>query len=236
MSVVVGDTFIQTLTANTSAGTGSFTTGAFGLTTKSGNSIIMSIADDSGAINNITSITSSAGGNAGVQALSVASTEGFSIWCISDITGAASNTLTVNYNSVAITNVSVTAQEFRGVLQAAPLDKFASATGTSAVPNSGASAITTRDKELIIGGVGYAAAGAAATLGAGYSNLGNEVTNVTLHTAQQHKVVGAAAAQTATFAITSAVWLCGVATFYGSFPSIRQPILRPHPFKPGLPR
>lgn len=235
MSVVVGDAFVQTLTANTNAGTGSFVTGAFGASIKAGNSIVITVADDAGVINKISSIVDSAG-NTYTQRISNAATDSISIWDCLGIKGGAGVTLTVTYVSASITNVSLVAQEFKGLLFPATADKSTSALATSTAPNSGASGITSRPNELVIGGVAYTAAGGVATLGATYRNLGNETTNAAIHSAQEHKVVGTTGAQTANFTITSAAWLCAVVTYYGSFPSYKPPSLRPHAFSPGIAR
>lgn len=235
MTLVVGNTFIQTLTGNTSAGTGTFTTAAFGANTSTGNSIIITVGDDAGAINKISTITDSAG-NTYTQATTVASTDSLSVWHCLGIKGGSSVTITVTYLSVSITNVSITAQEFQGLLYPAAADQAASTTGTSTTPTSAVSGFPAKERELVIGAVCYAAAGSTAALGTGYTNLGNETTNVTIHSAQESKVIGTSATQTASFTITSAAWLCAVVTYYGIAPSVRVNSLRPHPFSPGLAR
>lgn len=236
MSLRAGDSVVQTLTGNTSAGTGSFTTGAFAANTSTGNTIVIAVGDDSGSTNQVTVITDSAG-NSYTRVTSVASTLSLSIWYCSNIKGGTTPTISVTYLSVSITNVSVTAQEFTGVwINSVANDKFASATGASTAPLSAATAITTRESELVVGCLGYTGAAGVATLGAGFSSLGNEVTNVTIRTAQESKVVAQSGAYTAGFTIPSAAWLCGVATFYGGFPSFKQKSMRPAPFKPGLAR
>lgn len=228
--------FVQNLTSSTAAGTGSFTTSAFSRSTSNGNTLIITVADDSGLTNIITSITDSTGLNTYTQIFSTATSTSLSMWYCPNIRGGSSVTLTINYNSTSASNVSIVAQEFSGVLYLAPLDRSTSAIGTSTTPSSGATAITTKLAELVVGSVAYGSGGGTATIGAGFTNLGIDTSNAFIRSAQESKVISQTAAQTATFTTTSIAWACGVATFYASYPSFRPNTMRPAIFKPGIAR
>src|SRR4029079_8284092 len=65
------------------------------------------------------------------------------------------NTITVTHPSVSARAVSV--NEFSGLISSGRLDRFASATGSSASPSSGTTVSTLQPIELILGAVGVEA-------------------------------------------------------------------------------
>lgn len=79
-----------------------------------------------------------------------ASTNKFYVFCATGIAGGASDVIT--FHSGAAT-IYPTAAEFSGVASS-PLDQSSTAIGTSAAPDSGASATTTHAIDLVLGGEG----------------------------------------------------------------------------------
>lgn len=119
--------------------------------------------------------------------------------------------------SGAAARIDATVHEYSGLATSSSLDKTASAadaSGTSTAPNSGATATTTQNDELVFG-ADISGSLRTHTVGAGFSNGAQSPTGANAGLcAGEGMVVAATGAQTATFTFpTGATWACGVATF-----------------------
>lgn len=202
--------FVQSTTASESANATPLTTA--GIATTSTNLLVAGISFDSGTLNTITGVTDSKG-NTWSKAIELDAAALLSLWYSPNITGGSGHTLTIAYNDAVGSAISCVLQEFSGIATASPLDRTISAQGTSTAPSSGATATTTQADELVIGLVGWAGATSTASLGAGYTNLG-QVALANASTAVESKVVAATGAQTAAMALAaSRDWAAICATF-----------------------
>ena len=215
--------FVQSLTAIGDPGTGTYTSAAFGSSTTSGNLIVVTVSDDGGIANGITSVTDSKSNTYVKVPNEFPGAATVSMWYAKNITGGASHTITVNYDDTITFASTCVAQEFSGIDTTAPLDVYASTAATSTSPTSGATSSTTLADELVVGGLAFTAATTTVTLGSGYTNLGTtHQTNAGV--GMESKIVSGTGAQTATFTLgASRSWSCAVATFKaataGSSPS-----------------
>lgn len=202
--------FVKSTTGNTTSGT---TATAFVGSTTSGNLIVVTTSDDSGATSNGISVSDSKG-NTYTKALHTANASTLSMWYAPNITGGASHTVTATWSTAATGRVTVVAQEFDGGFNT--LDKSTSGAGSSTTPSSGATATTAAANETVVGGASYAGAATTITAGSGYTNLGTvSVANAGI--GQESKVVSSTGAQTATFSLAaSRAWVAGVLTFTGA--------------------
>jgi hypothetical protein len=202
----------QTVTASTTSGTGTLTTSAFAGSTTTGNLIVVGVSFDSGTLNTVTAVSDSKS-NTYTKILDLDGTQDVTLWYAQNITGGASHTVTVTFNSGAGAALGFVAQEFTGIASSSSLDKSVIAQGTSTTPASGNTAATTQADELVVGVLGFSSTSTSITLGSGYSNLGS-VTGTNLSAALESKVVAATGAQSAGATLgASRAWCMGVATF-----------------------
>jgi len=127
---------------------------------------------------------------------------------------AGVTTVTVTFANSCV--ASAIFREYTGVGNA--IDKHVSANGTSAAPSSGATATTTSANELVLGWYAGIATGGTPTAGAGFGNLTTNGAVAQVSAIEDLNQTGMAT-QTATFTITSAKWICGVATYALSPPA-----------------
>lgn len=172
------------------------------------------VATTDSGLNSITSITCTGMTFTKIDGLLVAGgTYDVSAWYAYNITGSATPTLTVNYVAGAIGGAII--REYSGGTTTDPLDKSASATGTTATLSSGATAALVGSNDLVIGFGGTGDSGNTYTAGAGYSNATTLKIGTTVDMGLEDKsLVGSTAAQTATFTVTNiSNSACIVATF-----------------------
>lgn len=218
--------FVQGTPAASSGSTPATTT-AFGSTVTVGNKIIVAIAYDGGGTGLTSGVTDNKGNtyqraNAGLQLSHSGTTLTLDVWFTVVTAGGTGLTVAVAFNDAA-TNAAVIAQEHSGNTV---VDKFAIAQGgSSTAPSSGATAATTDAAEDVIGIAAHGGAISAYTLGAGYTNLGqNSVANAQL--GMESKVIAASAAQTAAFTIAAArFWIAAVVTFRSAGNALGVPFI-----------
>lgn len=207
--------FVQSV-SKSSTGSTPMTSSAFGSSTTTGNLIVVSVSDDGGTAGGITSVTDSKSNTYTKIANEQAGSSTLSMWYAKNITGGASHTVTIAWNTGLVSQASFVAQEFSGCDTSSPLDRFTGATGSSTSPSSGATAATTTDAQLVVGGVAYFGTAVTPSAGSGYTNA-NSVAFTNASGSEESKVIALAAAQTATFTLSgSRDWSCGVATFKAS--------------------
>ncbi len=205
--------FVQSLTAIGDPGTGTYTSAAFGSSTTSGNLIVVTVSDDGGTLGGITSVTDSKSNTYTKVPNEFDGASTVSVWYAKNITGGASHTITVNYNTSITFASTCVAQEFSGVDTTAPLDVYTSTGGTGTSTTSGATGTTAQNDELVIGSLAFFGATTTVTLGSGYTNLGTtHQTNAGV--GMESKVVSSTGTQTATFTLgLSRGWSTAVTTF-----------------------
>jgi glucose/arabinose dehydrogenase/PKD repeat protein len=161
------------------------------------------------AAGNITSVTDSAG-NTYQVAVPTFRGSGLSqaVYYAKDIVGAASNTITVQFDK-AVTYADVRILEYRGLDQTSPFDVGRSAAGTAATADSGA-ATTTSANELVLGGGITTACFTAA--GTGFT--ARIITNPDCDIAED-RIVASTGSYSAT-ATASGAWIMQMATFKGA--------------------
>jgi hypothetical protein len=200
--------YIQGTSGSVVGGT-SFNLTAFGSNCGAGNLIVVSIRGGAVAVSTVTD----ASGNTYTKAVARADTPTNELWYAYNIVGGVKPVITVTMASS--TTACAGAQEFSGILSTSdPLDKTSSGHGTSGSPSSGATATTTQNTELVVGGLSYTTFTPAA--GSGFSNLltFNDGTDWGFI---ESKVVTSTGAQTATSSTSfSVAWDCTVATFKAS--------------------
>jgi len=191
----------------------STTTGAFPSATTTGNLIVVSISTN-GTANAVTSVTDVAG-NTYTKVWSVVNSSVTSdLWYASNITGGASQTVTVSVSSTRAT--AVVAHEYSGIAVTSPLDKSVTATGSSNSPASGSTSTTTVANEIVIGAVAMLGGTTTFTAGSGYTNL-NQQDAANVAVAQESLVVASTGTQAASFgASATTIWACGCITFDGA--------------------
>lgn len=122
------------------------------------------------------------------------------------------NTVTARF-SAANNHPFVAVYEYRGLSRTAPLDRVASAQGSSASVSAGPTATTTAANELLFGGVGFPFSwSGTVTAGAGYTmqlqDLGNS------RAASEARIVSGTGSYTLTFGLSGATeWSAVLATF-----------------------
>lgn len=201
----------------------------FSAATKKGNAVLVFITAAGGAVSAVadgTNTYSSADANYVFNTPATVST-----YYSANIVGGAAYTVTA---TIASGFGEMIIREYSG-LSTAPLDQVAHATGSSAAPNSGASALTTSEYQLVVGVAGFTVTDAN-SVGAGYINYTSQRTASAIHA--EDKLVGSSGAQTALFGTSSIfAWGCQVITFKAaSGPSFKAKSLRPAVFAPGLAR
>lgn len=204
--------YIQSV-SKPSTGVSPMTSLAFGSSTTTGNLIVVTVSDNGGVTNGITSVTDSKGNTYTKIPNESDGSSTLSMWYAKNITGGASHTVTIAWNTSLVSQASFIAQEFSGSDTTSPLDRYTSAHSTSTTPSSGATPTTTTDAQLVVAGVAYFSTNTTTTLGSGYSNLASTgITNANV--SMESKVISSAAAQTGTFTLAaSKSWAAGVATF-----------------------
>ena len=125
---------------------------------------------------------------------------------------AGANTVTATF-SATNNHPWLAIYEYKGLNAANPLDQTAQAQGSSAAPNSGATATTTSANELVFAAMGLPASYASTqTLGAGYTLLQNDTS--TSPASNETMLATSTGSFAATFSVTSSVnWSAIVATF-----------------------
>lgn len=142
--------------------------------------------------------------------------------------------------TATITHPSVTARaaifaEFSGIQQASPLDKTASAVGSSTTPSSGATATTTQADEVIFGAVAVETDGNSGSATTGMTPSASNISGTSTSGAGAASNMTADASyaiQTATNAQTAAWtgadntdWACAIATYKSLSSSVGTPKL-----------
>lgn len=206
--------FVQSTTGVSSGATNPTVSTAFGSAVVAGDLIVVTVCDDSGVANNITSVTDT-GGNTYVQLLNKNGTACLSMYYAIVKTGGASFTVSVTWNTGNTSGISFVAQEFNGFLSTPTPEytKFAGPTSSTS-PSSGASNSTNVAQALIVTGMEYASTATTVSLAGTFTNLG-AVNTANHSSAQASKVVTATGAQTGQFTLAlSREWICAVVTFY----------------------
>ncbi|HEV2246777.1 MAG TPA: putative Ig domain-containing protein [Terriglobia bacterium] len=129
-----------------------------------------------------------------------------------NILSAAGNTVTATFSTFN-NHPWLAIYEYKGLNTANPLDQTANAQGTSAAPNSGATATTTSANELVFAAMGLPASySGTQTLGSGYTLLQNDTS--TSPASNESMLVTSTGSYAAAFSLTSSVsWSAIVATF-----------------------
>lgn len=204
-------TFVQGTTA--SATTTPATTTAFASNPTVGNLIVVSVSDDSGVTNNVSSVTDLYG-NTYTQILTVASSSSLQMWYTEVASTGALFTVAAVWNPVSAGRCVIIAQEFSGFSGTPTLDKTTNTGSTGTAVSTGATAATTQAPELVVVGVSHDSTTSAYTAGLSYYNQGT-VNVANAAAAQTSKSVLTTGAQTGTSTIAaSRTWVAGVATFY----------------------
>lgn len=209
-SVPTGILFKQSTNGNaTSSPT---VTTAFSSSVSVGDLIVVTTSDDSG-VTSVSAVTDSKG-NTYARIVVVGSTSSYQRWYTVVQTGGSSFTVSATWNTGNTGRCTLVAQEFNGFIGTPILDKSSTNGSTSTSATSGATSSTTRNQELVVGGLSYASTASTVTLGTGYTNL-DGVNAANASVAQESQVVSVTAAQTATFTIgASRAYIAGVDTFY----------------------
>lgn len=167
--------FVQAQTGSSTAGTGTYTTSAFGSSATVGNTIIAIVTSDGNTASQVTSLTDSKGNTWTKDAETVdvaqATKRYVSVWRAPITTGGTGLTVTVNYDSASSNNSGICFQEWSSA-SAFTKDQTAgggSTTGTTS-PTTSTTGATTVASELVVGGFVSNSTQASFTAGAGYSN------------------------------------------------------------------
>jgi hypothetical protein len=189
---------------------------SFPAPTASGNLLVLSVSEDTGATNHVASVTDSAGNTwTRIGAVSVAghNSEGEMWYSVS-----AAPVTTVTVHTATAASLAFAIQEFAGVATTSPLDTMASASNTSTVASSGpvASAV---GNELAVGYVaGHASKQAITPTNAGYTtqpqqtNTGTASNLASVITGYQVLTSPGSLAFTGTFP-AAMYWASGIALF-----------------------
>jgi hypothetical protein len=146
------------------------------------------------------------------QAYGAAGADDLEVWEAHNIASSATFTVTVTPASASAIAVSI--HEYSNQRTNAGVDKTVSATSTSAAPDSGATAATTRPLSLVFSAVGVAGAVPAVTAGTGFTVRENPNIAAVLELGTEDKTATGLAAQDGTFTLgASSLWGCIVATF-----------------------
>lgn len=134
-----------------------------------------------------------------------------SVWYAFNVTGATTPTVAIAKS--ATWAIQAVLFHIRGLTTTDPLDKTASAGGTTTAISSGATATLTQADEYVIGIGASDAGGATYTVGATYGNL-NQIAAAAGDIAMQSKAVAATTAVTSTMTLSATSDQIGaVATF-----------------------
>lgn len=201
--------FVQSLTGTSlSANPGS---GTWGSALTVGNVIVLTIVNDSGTSNYITSVTSANATWTRVSSQVDGQGSDTEIWW-GLVTASTTAAFTIGYSLAGSTRIVWCAQEFSGLDTAAPFDKVSTvASGTSTTPLSGSTGTLAQADSLIVGHVAWVTGTSTLAAGSGYSGA---ITNGAAATSarfggQEYKTVAATTAQTADFVLgTSRPWGC----------------------------
>ena len=203
---------VQSASATETAASTSLT-GSFPTATKSGDLLVLSASESTGATNHLTSITDSAGNQwirAGATDVSGHNSDG-ELWYSAN--AAPATAITAHVASAA--SIAVEVQEFSGVATSSALDTV---TGTSNIGTSAASGSTavSTAKELVVGFIaGHSNAQAITLTSPGYSNQAQRNTTGTVSSiVMGYQVAGAPGSQSYAGTFGSAMyWAAGVAVF-----------------------
>jgi hypothetical protein len=105
-------------------------------------------------------------------------TSRFQVWYAKNIAGGAPLAVTVTFSAKTTSYSLVDVAEYSGLDTNAPLDTFASATGTGMFQDSGASPLTTENTESIIGFFGYNEPSNPYTAGSGFTFRNSDATSM----------------------------------------------------------
>lgn len=135
-----------------------------------------------------------------------------SIWYAFNVTGATTPTISVN-KSKSMTMEAV-CFHYSGLTTTNPLDKTATATGSSNAPASGSTAALSQANEVVVGIFGSESGGATYTVGSGYGNLKQVTANGNSEMAMQDKQVAATTAVSSAATLSASTgWRASVLTF-----------------------
>ncbi len=205
--------FVQSASATESA-TSTSLSGSFPSVTKSGDLLVLSVSEYTGATNHLTSVTDSAGNTwtrIGAYDVSGHNSNG-ELWYVAN--AAPVTTVTVHVATAA--SVAFEVGEFSGVATVSPLDTSTGTSNTGTAASSG-TANTSVANELVVGFVaGHNNAQAISVSSPGYTNQGQQTTSAgTIATVVTgYQVVGAPGSQSyaGTFG-TAMYWAAGIAVF-----------------------
>ncbi len=216
LTVNAGSTSVPTLVQSASATETTNATslsGSFPQATKSGDLLVLTASEYTGATNHITSVTDSAGNTwtrVGAYDVSGHNSNG-ELWYAANAVPAT--TVTVHVASAA--SIAFEVQEFSGVATANPLDTSAGASNTSTSASSG-TASSSIPNELVVGFLaGHNNAEAMTVTATGYTNLGQVTSTGTVASViAGYRVATAPGSQSyaGTFG-TAMYWAAGVALF-----------------------
>lgn len=208
-SASAGVARVQMFSGTNTAFASSVTTGS--VTVTAGNLIICSAEADTVALNGITMTDSKSNAWTRVKATSSAATFDSEVWYAIATVGGASYTVTATDTGGGVDSLII-CEEWSGA-SATPVDVSAAASGiTSTALNSGATASTAQNNEIVIG-AGSASGNVTMTAGGTYTNL-NKVNTTFSTQAFESKIVSSTGAQTADMTSgTSGTWNMIVATF-----------------------
>jgi hypothetical protein len=204
---------VQSASATESA-TSTSLSGSFPSVTKSGDLLVLSVSEYTGATNHLTSVTDSAGNTwtrIGAYDVSGHNSNG-ELWYVAN--AAPVTTVTVHVATAA--SVAFEVGEFSGVATVSPLDTSTGTSNTGTAASSG-TANTSVANELVVGFVaGHNNAQAISVSSPGYTNQGQQTTSAgTIATVVTgYQVVGAPGSQSyaGTFG-TAMYWAAGIAVF-----------------------
>jgi uncharacterized protein YjdB len=187
-----------------------------------GNTIILTIAMDPAAGNvsvidnrgntytKYADVSNGSGTTSGVRTLV------FSAPVTNAFISSSTNTITITFPTVAARAAS--AFLVNGLSQVSPVDKFATATGTSSTPNSGPTATTSQANELLIGAIGIEGTDGI-NKGSGYETLNSATANGGATTSSikiqpEYRIVSTTGAYAATASIgSSRPWAAAIVTY-----------------------
>lgn len=179
-----------------------------------GDTIIVAFQQDS-STDLVSSVTSTGMSFSKITAASGTNSDGFaylSVWYAFNTPSATTPTISINKTS-AVSGEAVLFH-YSGLTTADPLDKTASATGSSTAPASGNTATLSQASEVVVGVVGSDFGGATYTVGSGYGHLIQITANGFSEMAMEDKQVAATTAVAAAFTLSSSSsWRCSALTF-----------------------
>jgi hypothetical protein len=140
--------------------------------------------------------------------VSTGATARFQAWYAKNVIGGAAPGITVTYSGTTISFSVVDAMEWSGLNQTAPLDVFATATGSGVSANSGFAAPTTAAYETLMGLVGFSTYASPYAAGGSYTFRGYDAStfweDMSVTSAGSYNATATSSAST-----TWAAWVIG---------------------------